>query len=69
MLDAVVDSVRTDGSGATAVLRATLTETAVLTDGHATLDTTDESYAMEYRLRREGQGSAQRWHIIAGRTL
>ena len=67
MLEATVDDVQTDNAGATAVMRATLIEAAVLTDGHSTLDTTDESYAMEYQLARDGL--AQRWHIVAGRTL
>ena len=62
-----MDAVQTDAASATAVMRATLTEEAVLTDGHSTLDTTDESYAMEYRLSRDGP--AQQWHIVAGRAL
>ena len=66
-MEGKVDSVKAEGGSAGAVMRATLTETAVLTDGQATLDSTDESYVMEYSLRREG--SAERWHIIAGRVI
>ncbi len=62
-----MNAVETDEAGATAVMRATLTEEAVLTDGHSTLDTTDESYAMEYQLARDGP--AQQWHIVAGRVM
>jgi len=67
VMKAAVDSVDTDGSRGTAVVRATLTEAALLTDGCAVLDAADESYAVEYRLRR--MGSARQWHIVAGRTL
>ena len=42
-------------------------EAALLTDGCAVLDAADESYEVEYRLRR--MGSAQQWHIVAGRTV
>ena len=66
-MKAAVESVSADASDGIAVVRATLTERALLTDGAAVLDQTDESYAMEYRLRRDGP--AQLWHIIAGRIV